>query len=93
MKISFWWDFYIKIILGGIVRTFREKKEEIAVKYDEQIRAIAKANDVDMGVALDMFKSNIMHNGKYPYIKLDEEEARKDFEELLQIAGAEVSAK
>lgn len=45
-----------------------------------------------MGVALDMFKTNIMHNGTYPYIKFDEEEARKDFEELLKIAGAEVSA-
>lgn len=30
-------------------------------KYDKEIRAIAKANDVDMSVGCDMFISNIKH--------------------------------
>lgn len=65
---------------------YTEKKEEMMAKYDEVIRALAKANNVDMGIAFDMFTSNVVHGGTYPYIKFDEEEAKKDFEELLRIA-------
>lgn len=63
---------------------YKEKKEELMEKYDRVIRAIAVANDCDMGVAFDMLTSNIVHDGNYPYVK--EEEAKKDFEELLRIA-------
>ena len=70
---------------------YKEKKEEMMTKYDEVIRAIAKANDVDMGVAFDMFKTNIVHDGNYPYVKFDVEEAKKDFTELLGIADAIVN--
>lgn len=73
------------------MKTYKEKKEEIMSKYDEVIRALARANDVDMGIAFDMFKSNIVNDGNYPYIKLDVEEAKKDFTELLEIADAIVN--
>lgn len=69
---------------------FREKKLELLEKWLEPIRALAKANNVDLGVAFDMFVSNVIHDGTYPYIKFDEEEAKKDLEELLGIAKEEV---
>jgi hypothetical protein len=66
------------------------KKDEMLEKYDDVIRALAKANNVDMGIAFDMFTSNVVHGGTYPYIKFDEEEAKRDFEELLGLAQREV---
>lgn len=67
---------------------YKEKKEELMEKYDRVIRAIAVANDCDMGVAFDKLCSNVVHGDKNPYVK--EEEAKKDFEELLGIAAKEV---
>lgn len=64
---------------------YKEKKRQINKKYDYAIAAIAFANDVDMGVAYDMLKDNVMNNGKNPYV--DMEAARKDFEELKEIAA------
>lgn len=64
---------------------YKDKKYEIQRKYVEAIKAIAIANDVDMGVAYDMLKDNVMNNGKNPYV--DMEAARKDFEELKEIAA------
>lgn len=57
-------------------------------KHDRAITAIAYANNVDMGVAFDMLKSNMTRGGSYPYVKVDEFMA--DMEELLKIAGAEI---
>ena len=64
---------------------YKDKKYEIQRKYVEAIKAIAIANDVDMGVAYDMLKDNVMNNGKNPYVNM--EAARKDFEELKEIAA------
>lgn len=64
---------------------YKDKKHEIQRKYVEAIKAIAIANDVDMGVAYDMLKDNVMNNGKNPYVEM--EAARKDFEELKEIAA------
>lgn len=64
---------------------YKDKKHEIQRKYVEVIKAIAIANDVDMGVAYDMLKDNVMRNGKNAYVNM--EEARKDFEELKEIAA------
>ena len=70
---------------------FKEKQKEIMEKYDEQISAISIANKVDMGIAYDMFKKNVTMNAKYPYktYKEAEEQAKKDFEELHEIAKQE----
>lgn len=64
---------------------YKDKKHEIQRKYVEAIKAIAIANDVDMGVGYDMLKDNVMNNGKNPYVNM--EAARKDFEELKEIAA------
>lgn len=63
---------------------FKEKKREIQKKYEDIIKLIAIENDVDLGVAYDMFKDNVMYNGKYPYF--NELEAREDFTELRELA-------
>lgn len=63
---------------------FKEKKREIQKKYEDIIKLIAVENDVDLGVAYDMFKENVMYNGKYPYF--NELEAREDFTELRELA-------
>lgn len=64
---------------------FKEKKRFIEEKYNDAIRAIAIANDVDMGVAYDMLRNNVMDGGKNPYVNM--KEAKKDFEELKEIAA------
>lgn len=61
---------------------FREKKEKLMEKYDKAIRAIAIANDVDMGVAFDMLVANEVNGGKYTYV--NKEEFAKDYEELVK---------
>lgn len=63
---------------------FKKKKREIQKKYEDIIKLIAIENDVDLGVAYDMFKDNVMYNGKYPYF--NELEAREDFTELIELA-------
>lgn len=66
------------------MKNYKEKKEKIMEKYDRAIRAIAYANNVDMGVALDMLEENVLRDGRYAYVNV--EEAKKDFEELDEIA-------
>lgn len=61
---------------------FKEKKEKLVEKYDKAIRAIAMANDVDMGVAFDMLVANEVNGGKYTYV--NKEEFAKDYEELVK---------
>jgi hypothetical protein len=61
---------------------YKEMKEKLVEKYDRAIRAIAVANDVDMGIAFDMLCSNVVHGDNNPYVKA---EAKQDFEELLKL--------
>lgn len=68
---------------------YEEMKEKLMEKYDRATRAIAVANDVDMGVAFDMLCTNVTKGDMYPYVKA---EAKQDFEELLKIAGEEVKS-
>ena len=63
---------------------YGEKKEEMMKKYEDATRAVAIANDVDMGVAFEMLESNINRGGTYSYVK--EEEFKKDYQELLELA-------
>lgn len=67
---------------------YKEKKEEMMKKYEGAIKAVAIANDMDMGVAFDMLESNINRGGTYPYVK--EEEFKKDYEELIGLAKEEM---
>ncbi len=72
---------------------YKEKKNEIMEKYVEPIKALSRVNNVDMGVAFDMFQDNVTHGTiRYQYVEFNVEEAKKDFEELLRIAGAEVKS-
>ena len=64
---------------------YKEKKEELIKKYEGAIRAIAIANDVDMGVAFDMLEANVNRGGTYQYVK--EDEFKKDYQELLELAN------
>lgn len=45
---------------------FIAKKEELEKKYDARVRGISKANNVDMGVAFDMFVANAERGTAYP---------------------------
>jgi hypothetical protein len=63
---------------------YKTKKEEMIEKYDRPIRALAVANDVDMGIAFDMLEANINNGGTYPYVKV--EEFKKDWQELIELA-------
>lgn len=63
---------------------YKEKKEELKKKYEAPTRAIAIANDVDMGIAFDMLETNINNGGTYPYVKV--EEFKKDWQELIDLA-------
>ena len=73
-------------------KPYNTKKEEIMEKYIEPIKAISKANNVDMGVAFDMFQDNVMNGTiRYQYVEFNVEEAKKDFEELLGVAKEVVS--
>lgn len=55
------------------------------VKHERAIRAIAHANNVDMGVAYDMLKCNMTRGGTYPYVNVNEFMA--DIDELEKLAG------
>lgn len=61
-----------------------EKKKEMMAKYERAIFAVADANEVDIGVGFDMLKSNIIQGAKYQYV--NEEEFKKDYDELLELA-------
>lgn len=61
---------------------YNDKKEELKVKHERAVKAIAYANDVDMDTALDMLEANINRGGTYPYVK--KEEFKKDWQELIE---------
>lgn len=64
---------------------YNDKKEELKMKHERAVKAIAYANDVDMDIALDMLASNINNGGTYKYVK--EEEFEKDWQELIEFGS------
>lgn len=60
---------------------YKEKKDEMRKKYEYAVNAISVANGVDVGVAFEMLRANIMNDGNYPLVNIDE--FKKDYEELL----------
>lgn len=56
---------------------YKEKKEELEAKYEDVIKVIAKNENVDMGIAFDMFVANIEQGYMYGW-----REAKADFEAL-----------
>lgn len=66
---------------------YNDKKEELKVKHERAVKAIAYANDVDADIALDMLASNINNGGTYKYVK--EEEFKKDWQELIEFGNKE----
>ena len=65
-------------------KTYEEKKNEMMQKYDYAIKALSVANNVDMGVAFDMLKTNARVPQNYAYVNQDDLE--KDYRELLEAA-------
>lgn len=64
-----------------------ELKNMMKQKYDHQIRAIASANNVDLGIAFDMLEANFRYGeAKADYKYINEEEAQKEFDELRDIS-------
>lgn len=64
--------------------TYEKKNEEMKVKYKDAIEAIVVANGVDTGVAFTMLKRICRgYNCKF----INEEELRKDYKELFELAG------
>ena len=64
---------------------YREKKEEMKKKYEYAVNAISVANGVDVGVAFEMLRANVINGGSYPIVNV--EEFKKDYEELLAYCG------
>lgn len=64
---------------------YKTKKEEMKKKYEDAVNAISVANGVDVGVAFEMLRADIINGGKYPFV--NEEEFKKDYEELLSYCG------
>lgn len=68
-------------------KTYEQKKKEMMEKYDYAIKSLSVANDVDMGVAFDMLKTNARVPHNYDYV--NQEELEKDYRELLELANDE----
>lgn len=61
--------------------TVSEFKEIVYKEFKEEIDAISKASEkeewkADIGVATDMFLTNIENNGNYPYVNQEKALAR-----------------
>lgn len=70
--------------------TVSEFKEIVYKEFKEEINAIVKASEkedfkADIGVATDMFLTNIENNGNYPYV--NEEKAKARIAELRSLIG------
>lgn len=61
--------------------TYKEKKDEMKKKYEEAVKLVGIANGVDMGVAFEMLRANVIDGATYPVVNV--EEFKKDYEELL----------
>lgn len=60
---------------------YLEKKKELAEKYADVVALISRRENVDLGVAFDMFKSNIKNGAMYGW-----RDAEQDFAELTEAA-------
>lgn len=58
-----------------------EKKKELEEKYAYIVALISEKENVDMGVAFDMFKSNVKNGANYGW-----RDAEKDFADLEEAA-------
>ena len=56
--------FLYKFLKEEKIMNYNEKQEEIMEKHIRAVRAIAYANNVDMGVALDMLEDNVLRGGR-----------------------------
>lgn len=61
--------------------TVSEFKKMVYEEFKEEIDAISKASEkedfkADIGVATDMFLTNIENNGNYPYVNEEKAKAR-----------------
>lgn len=70
--------------------TVSEFKKMVYEEFKEEINAIVKASEkedfkADIGVATDMFLTNIENNGNYPYV--NEEKAKARIAELRALIG------
>ena len=70
--------------------TVSEFKEIVYKEFKEEINAIVKASEkedfkADIGVATDMFLTNIENSGNYPYV--NEEKAKARIAELRSLIG------
>ena len=70
--------------------TVSEFKQKVYDEFKEEINAIVKASEkedfkADIGVATDMFLTNIEENGNYPYV--NEEKAKARIAELRTLIG------
>ncbi len=61
--------------------SYKEKKEEMKKKYEYAINAVSAANGVDVGVAFEMLRADIINGANYPIVNI--EEFKKDYDELL----------
>lgn len=59
-----------------------EKKKELEAKYAYIVALISEKENVDMGVAFDMFKSNVKNGALYGW-----RDAEQDFADLEIAAG------
>ena len=70
--------------------TVKEFKEKVYEEFKEEINAIVKASEkedwkADIGVATDMFLTNIENDGNYPYVNV--EKAKVRITELRALIG------
>lgn len=65
--------------------SYLEKKKELEAKYRYIIALISEKENVDMGVAFDMFESNVENGSMYGW-----RDAEKDFADLTEAARGEV---
>ena len=60
---------------------YAEKKKELEEKYADIVAVISRRENVDMGIAFDMFKSNVKNGASYGW-----RDAEQDFAELKELA-------
>lgn len=60
---------------------YTEKRKELEEKYADVIAVISRRENVDVGVAFDMFKSNVKNGAMYGW-----RDAEQDFVDLKEAA-------
>lgn len=61
---------------------YNEKLKELKEKYADVVALISRNENVDLGVAFDMFKSNVKNGANYGW-----RDAEQDFADLEEAAG------